>query len=100
MAGMPNEPPATSAPAPADPPQDRTGGALPERIGFLFYLTRLLLGFGCHLRATLERRAAAENFSAIAVCFGTANLSVILAGNKAGPDEEGEPVMTRRSRRS
>ena len=39
----------------------------------------ILLGYGRHLRATIRQRATAPTFPAIAACFGTANLSTIIA---------------------
>jgi hypothetical protein len=38
-----------------------------------------LLGFGRHLLDTVRQRAATPTFPIIAACFGTANLSTILA---------------------
>jgi hypothetical protein len=52
---------------------------VPERIAALLHTVRILLGYGRHLAETIERRAAAPNFSAVAACFGTASLSVIMA---------------------
>ena len=52
---------------------------MPEYIAALLYAVRILLGYGRHLLATVHRRAAAPTFPTIAACFGTANLSTILA---------------------
>jgi hypothetical protein len=72
--------PATTHTAqPPDPPQDRPGKTVPERIAFLLHAADILLGYGRHLLGTLHRRAAAPTFPTIAACFGTANLATILA---------------------
>ena len=67
----------TNAPASAssDPPQDQCA----SNIDVLLHAVRVLLGYGGHLIDTVRRRAAAPNFNAIAACFGTANLTTILA---------------------
>ena len=65
--------------SPADPPQDPPAPALPNNIAFLLHAVGTLLGYGRHLIATVSRRATAPNFNAIAACFGTDNLSTILA---------------------
>jgi hypothetical protein len=52
---------------------------IPERTAALLRVVRVLLGYGRHLADTLRERAAAPGFAAIAACFGTANLSPILA---------------------
>ena len=52
---------------------------IPERIAFLLHAVRTLLTYGQHLIATVRHRATAPNFNSIAACFGTANLSTILA---------------------
>ena len=70
--------PATPA-SPADPPQDPPATILPNNIGFLLHAVRTLLDYGRHLIATVSHRATAPNFNAIAACFGTDNLSTILA---------------------
>jgi len=62
-----------------DPHQDRPGKPVPANIGQALHIVRILLGYGRHLAATLEHRAAARGFSVIAQCFGTAKVSVILA---------------------
>jgi hypothetical protein len=61
--------------SPSDPPQDQCA----SNIQFLLHAVRVLLGYGSHLIDTVRHRAAAPNFNAIAACFGTANLSTILA---------------------
>ncbi len=62
-----------------DPQQDRPGKPVPANIAQILHIVRILLGYGHHLAATIERRAAARGFSIIAQCFGTANVAVILA---------------------
>jgi hypothetical protein len=52
---------------------------IPERTAALLRVVRILLGYGRHLAGTVRERAAAPGFAAIAACFGTANLSLILA---------------------
>jgi hypothetical protein len=52
---------------------------IPERIATLLRVVRILLGHGRHLADTVKHRAAAPGFAAIAACFGTANLALILA---------------------
>ncbi len=74
--------PTTPGPAsPPDPPQDQPGttAPMPEHIAFILHAVRILLGYGRHLLATVHRRAAAPTFPTIAACFGTANLSTIMA---------------------
>jgi hypothetical protein len=73
-----------TAPGPAsppDPPQDHPGktAPVPEYIGSILYAVGILLDYGRHLLSTVHRRAAAPTFPAIAACFGTANLSTIMA---------------------
>ena len=69
--------------SPPDPPQDQPGSTVPvpvlEHIAFLLYAVDVLLSYGRHLLATIQRRAAAPTFPTIASCFGTANLATILA---------------------
>jgi hypothetical protein len=62
-----------------DPPQDQPGNPVPEYIAALLHAVRILLGYGRHLLATVERRATTPTFPTIAACFGTANLSTIMA---------------------
>ncbi|HEY7579446.1 MAG TPA: hypothetical protein VH855_17770 [Acetobacteraceae bacterium] len=45
---------------------------------------RVLAGYGRHLADTVKDRASAPGFAAIAACFGTANLAVILAHLQRG----------------
>ena len=52
---------------------------MPEYIAALLHAVSILLGYGRHLLATVRHRAAAPTFPTIAACFGTANLSTILA---------------------
>ena len=71
-----------TAPGPAsppDPPQDQPGTTVPGNIDVLLHVVGILLGYGRHLLDTVRRRAAAPTFPTIAACFGTANLSTILA---------------------
>jgi hypothetical protein len=79
--GMEDHPGATPIPAetPPDPPTDRAGRTVPERIAAVLHTVRTLLGFGRHLTETAPQRAAAPTFPTIAVCFGTGRLSAILA---------------------
>jgi hypothetical protein len=51
----------------------------PEPIGALIHVVRVLLAYGRHLADTVTVRATAPGFSAIAACFGTIDLSIILA---------------------
>ena len=62
-----------------DPPRDRSGHAVPQNIAQLLYVVRILLEYGRHLAATLERRAAAPGFVLFSRLFGTARLAVIHA---------------------
>ena len=52
---------------------------LPERIAALLRVVHVLLTYGRHLAGTVGHRVSAPGFAAIAACFGTANLSLILA---------------------
>ena len=52
---------------------------MPERIAFLLHAVGILLGYGRNLLDTVRHRASAPTFPTIAACFGTANLSTILA---------------------
>ena len=65
--------------SPSDPSQDQPGTPMPEYIAALLYVVRILLGYGRHLLATVPHRATAPTFPALAACFGTANLSTIMA---------------------
>jgi hypothetical protein len=71
--------PNTSAASPPDPPQEDSASTLPHNIEVLLHAVRILLDYGRHLIDTVHHRAANPNFNAIAACFGTANLSAILA---------------------
>jgi hypothetical protein len=51
----------------------------PERIGALLHVVRVLLAYGRHLADTVTLRATAPSFPAIAACFGTIDLPIILA---------------------
>jgi hypothetical protein len=52
---------------------------MPEHIVFILHAVGILLGYGRHLLGTVRQRAAAPTFPTIAACFGTANLTFILA---------------------
>jgi hypothetical protein len=52
---------------------------MPEYIAAVLHAVSILLGYGRHLLGTVERRATAPTFPTIAACFGTANLSTIMA---------------------
>jgi hypothetical protein len=65
--------------SPPDPPQDQPGNPVPEHIAFILHAVDILLGYGRHLLATVHHRATTPTFTTIAACFGTANLSTILA---------------------
>jgi hypothetical protein len=67
--------------SPPDPPQDQPGKTtpVPEYIAAVLYAVGILLGYGRHLLATVHQRATTPTFPAIAACFGTSNLSTILA---------------------
>src|SRR5689334_1439592 len=52
---------------------------IPSNIALLLHAARTLLDYGRHLLNTLNHRASAPDFNAIAACFGTANLTTILA---------------------
>jgi hypothetical protein len=57
---------------------------MPERIAGLLRVVRILLGYGRHLADTVMQRATAPSFTSVAACFGTLNLSVILAHLQRG----------------
>jgi hypothetical protein len=65
--------------SPPDPKQDPPATSLPNNIACLLHAVRTLLGYGRHLIATVRHRATAPNFNVIAACFGTDNLTTILA---------------------
>src|ERR1700749_2122473 len=75
------EPPATASPSgvPSDPPQDDSVPTFASNIAFVLPAARILLGHGRHLVDTIRQRATAPNFHVIAECFGTSNVSTILA---------------------
>ena len=64
---------------PPQPPNTSSNETLPEGIAAVLGLLHILLAYGNHLLATLERRATQRSFATIAQCFGTARLPVILA---------------------
>ena len=77
---MDRDVPDTTHPAsPPDPPQDQPGNTMSEYLAVALRAVGILLGYGRHLRATIQQRATAPTFPAIAACFGTANLTIILA---------------------
>src|SRR5579863_8266346 len=71
--------PTSATDTPPDPPKDPPATTLPENIDALLHVARILLTYGRHLLDTIRQRAAAPNFNAIAACFGTANVTTILA---------------------
>jgi len=71
--------PETPATAPPDPAQDHPATTLPNNIEVLLHAIGILLTYGRHLIDTVRQRATVPNFNAIACCFGTDNLSTILA---------------------
>jgi hypothetical protein len=68
-----------SVASPPDPAQDHPATTRPSNIDVLLHAVGVLLTYGRHLIDTVRERAPAPNFDAIAACFGTANLSTILA---------------------
>jgi hypothetical protein len=62
-----------------DPRPGRSGKTVPPNLGQVLHIVRVLLGYGRHLAETLEHRTATRGFSVIAQCFGTTQVSVILA---------------------
>jgi len=56
----------------------------PSRLASLLHVVQSLLEYGRHLADTLSLRATHPSFTSIAVCFGTANVSVILAQVQRG----------------
>jgi hypothetical protein len=72
--------PATSVASPPDPPQDQPSRAPTPNASFVLHVIGVLLTYGRHLVDTIHQRATAvPDFNAIAACFGTQNLSTILA---------------------
>ncbi len=69
----------SSVASPPDPAQDHPAPSLPNNLAVLLHAVGILLTYGRHLLDTVRQRASAPNFSAIAACFGTANVSTILA---------------------
>jgi hypothetical protein len=61
------------------PSLDRCDHAVPHNISVFLHAVGILLEYGRHLIDTVRQRATAPNFNAIAACFGTDNLSIILA---------------------
>jgi hypothetical protein len=52
---------------------------VPEYITAFLHAVDILIGYGRHLLDTVHRRSTTPTFPAIAACFGTANLSTIMA---------------------
>ena len=71
--------PASSVASPPDPAQDHPAPALPGNISVFLHAIGILLTYGRHLVDTIRHRATTPGFNALAVCFGTASLSTILA---------------------
>ena len=67
-----------------DPPADRSGKPVPERIAVLLSIVAVLAEYGRHLAETVEHRAIWRGFATIAQFFGTATLPVILAHIQRG----------------
>jgi hypothetical protein len=86
-----------SSASPPDPPQDQPGQTtpVPEYIAAVLHAVSILLGYGRHLLATVRQRAASPTFPIIAACFGTANLSTILAHLDRGILRAAAPRRTR-----
>ena len=61
-----------------DPPEDRDGEPVPDRIAPILQIALILAEYGRHLAATIERRALWRGFATIAQFFGTAAPAVIL----------------------
>src|SRR5579859_4470295 len=76
---MANAAPETPVAFPSDPPQDHCDHAAPANIGVLLHAVRTLLTYGRHLVDTVRQRSTAPGFNTIAACFGTANLTTIIA---------------------
>ena len=70
--------PSFPSPPSPDSRQDRAGTLMPKNIAQLLYVLGVLLEYGRHLVATIERRAAAPGFSLFSAVFGTARLPLIL----------------------
>ena len=67
-----------------DPPKDRPGKPVPERIAAMLSLVAVLAEYGRHLVETIEHRAIWRGFATIAQFFGTATMPVILAHIQRG----------------
>ena len=67
-----------------DPPKDRPGKPVPERIAAMLSLVAVLAEYGRHLAETIEHRAIWRGFATIAQFFGTATMPVILAHIQRG----------------
>jgi len=66
------------------PDANRDGAAMPANIARLLSILRVLLDFGRHLAATIERVAATRDFWLFSAVFGTAKLPVIHAHLRRG----------------
>ena len=66
------------------PDPNQAGPAMPENIARLLYVLRILLEYGRHLTATIERRATGQGFWLFRAVFGTATLSVIMSHLRRG----------------
>ena len=62
-----------------DPPKDRPGKPVPERIAAVLSVVAILLEYGRHLAETIEHRALWRGFATIAQFFGTATVPVMQA---------------------
>ena len=78
--------PASAAPVGTtpDPQQDHPAGTLPRNIARILRVIGVLHGYGQHLLDTIGQRALSPGFNAIAVCFGTTNLSTIILHIRRG----------------
>ena len=76
---MQRDVPETPVASPPDPAQDHPALTLPHNINVLLHAVGILLDYGRHLVGTIRHRATAPDFNAIAACFGTGNLSTIVA---------------------
>ena len=71
--------PTSSVASPPDPAQDPPATTMPNNIEVILHAVGVLLTYGRHLIDTIRQRATAPTFNAIACCFGTDNLSAIIA---------------------
>ena len=80
----PDAPDPAGEPTQTDPPKDRCGRTLPERIAGVLRAVRTLLGYGRHMVETVKHRAEAPNFPGVAICFGTSRVAFITAHLQRG----------------